>query len=195
MRRTRRVKVLGWRWRRNSLRRHSDVVEAWIVLATWACATAGAAAAGMVGAQAVDASLARDRAERRPVTAVLLRITPSGSRDVATGLTYDPVKATVRWTDARGTVRTATAEVKAATAVGNAVTVWTDGHGHLVGAPVPRAEATARVTLAGAGIALTGGSVVLVGGRLVRLRVERRATDRWGDEWARTGERWGRRTG
>lgn len=195
MRRTRRVKVLGWRWRRNPLRRHSDVVEAWIVLATWACATAGAAAAGMAGAQAVDASLARDRAERLPVTAVLLGTASSGARDVATGLTYDRVKAKVRWTDAQGTVRTATAEVNAATAVGSAVPVWTDGHGHLVGAPVPRAEATARVTLAGAGIALTGGAVVLAGGRLVRLRVERRATERWGEEWARTGERWGRRTG
>ena len=36
---------------------------------------------------------------------------------------------------------------------------------------------------------------VLAGGRLIRLRVERRATDQWGEEWERAAARWGRRTG
>jgi hypothetical protein len=195
MRQSRRVQVRGWRWRHNPLRRHSDAVEAWIVLATWTLATVGGAAAGVAGAQAVDASLARDRAESRPATAVFLGAVPRDVGYVATGLNYDRVQAKVRWTDARGTVRTGTTEVKAGATVGSAVSVWTDGHGHLVSAPVSPAVATARVTLSGAGVALAGGLVVLAGGRLVRLRVERRATERWGEEWERTGERWGRRTG
>ncbi|WP_329241501.1 hypothetical protein OG223_02205 [Streptomyces sp. NBC_01478] len=192
MRKTKRVKVLGWRWRRNELRRHSDVVEAWIVLAAWAFATAGGAVAGVAGAQAVANAQAKDGAERRPAAAVLLRTVPRGARAAAD---YNRVRAEVRWTDAQGTVRTATADVKAGTAAGGTVPVWTDGHGHLVDEPASPAVATARVVLAGTGAGLAGGLFVLAGGRLIRLRVERQATDRWGEEWERTGARWGRRTG
>ncbi|WP_416956144.1 hypothetical protein [Streptomyces sp. Agncl-13] len=192
MRRTKRLKVLGWRWRRNELRRHSDAVEAWIVLAAWAFATAGGAVAGVAGAQAVANAQARDGAEHRPATAVLLRTVPHGAR---AAVDYNRVRAEVRWTDAQGTVRTATTEVKAGTTVGGAVTVWTDGHGRLVDEPASPAVATARVVLAGTGAGLAGGLFVLAGGRLIRLRVERRATDRWGEEWELTGERWGRKAG
>jgi len=189
MRMTKRVKVLGWRWRRNELRRHSDAVEAWIVLGAWAFATAGGVVAGVAGAQAVAASQARDAVGRRPVTAVVLGTVPRAAA------TYNHEKATVRWTDAQGTVRNTTADVKAGTAVGSPVPVWTDGHGHLVDEPASQAVATARVVLAGTGAGLAGGLFVLAGGRLIRVRVERRATDRWGEEWELTGERWGRKAG
>ncbi|MGQ4435434.1 MULTISPECIES: Rv1733c family protein [unclassified Streptomyces] len=192
MRKTKRVKVLGWRWRHNELRRRSDVVEAWIVLAVWAVATAVGAVAGVAGAQAVETGQARSGAEHRPATAVLLGTVPRGARAPAT---YNRVRATVRWTDEQGTVRTATADVKAGTAVGSAVPVWTDGHGHLVDQPASPAVQTARVVMIGTGAGLAGGLFVLAGGGLIRLRVERRATERWGEEWERTGERWGRRTG
>ncbi|MFF4733009.1 hypothetical protein ACFY3M_48890 [Streptomyces mirabilis] len=195
MRKIKRVKVLGWRWRRNELRRHSDAVEAWIVLGAWAFATAGGAVAGVAGAQTVAAAQARDEAERGPATAVLLDTVPRGARDVAIGVDYNRVKAKVRWTDAQGTVRAATADVKAGTDVGSTVPVWTDGHGHLTGEPVSPATATARTVVAGMGVGLTGGLFVLAGGRLIRLRVERRATEQWGEEWEQTGARWGRRTG
>jgi len=192
MRRTKRLKVLGWRWRSNELRRHSDAVEAWIVLAAWAFATAGGAVAGVAGAQAFEAAQARSGAEHRSATAVVLGTVPRGARVAAD---YSRVRANVRWTDAQGTVRTATADVKAGTAVGGAVTMWTDGHGRLVDEPASPAVATARTVLAGTGAGLAGGLFVLAGGRLIRLRVERRATDRWGEEWELTGERWGRKAG
>nr|WSY51049.1 hypothetical protein OG999_13615 [Streptomyces sp. NBC_00886] len=192
MRKSRCVKVLGWRWRRNELRRHSDAVEAWIVLAAWAFATAGGAVAGVAGAEAVEAGQARDAAEHQPATAVLLGTVP---RSVRATVEYNRVRAEVRWTDAQGTVRTATADVKAGTAVGSTVPVWTDGHGHLVDEPVSPAVETARVVMGGTGVGLAGGLFVLAGGRLIRLRVERRATERWGEEWALAGERWGRKAG
>jgi len=192
MRKTKHVKVLGWRWRRNELRRHSDAVEAWIVLAAWALATAGGAVAGVAGAQAVETAQARSGAEHWPATAVLLSTVPRGARAPAT---YNRVRANVRWIDAQGTVRNATADVKVGTPVGSTVPVWTDGHGHLVGEPASPAVATARVVMAGTGVGLAGGLFVLAGGRLIRLRVERRATDRWGEEWELTGERWGRKAG
>ncbi|MGR3867466.1 Rv1733c family protein [Streptomyces graminifolii] len=191
MRKTRRVKVLGWRWRHNDLRRHSDAVEAWIVLAAWAFAAAGGALAGVAGAQAVETAQTRSGADR-PATAVLLGTVPRGARAPAT---YNRVRANVRWTDEQGTVRTATTDVKAGTTVGSAVPVWTDGHGHLVDQPASPAVRTARVVMTGTGVGLAGGLFVLAGGGLIRLRVERQATERWGEEWERTGERWGRRTG
>ncbi|MGN5377661.1 hypothetical protein ACQ4WX_07880 [Streptomyces lasalocidi] len=41
-----------WRWRSNPLRRHSDVIEAWIILATWVFALlCGAVAEPRGGAQ------------------------------------------------------------------------------------------------------------------------------------------------
>ncbi|MEW2267248.1 hypothetical protein ACGF5T_34870 [Streptomyces sp. NPDC047853] len=40
-----------WRWRSNPLRRHDDVIEAWMVLVTWAVIVGGGAVAGLVTAQ------------------------------------------------------------------------------------------------------------------------------------------------
>jgi len=195
MRKTRRTKVRGWRWRHNPLRRHSDAVEGWIVLATWATVIAGGTAAGVAGAHAMDGAVQRERAGRRPVTAVMLETAPTGVRDAATGLAYDYVKAQVRWSDANGPVHTAKAVVKPGAAVGTAVTVWTNGHDRLVSAPVSPTEGAARVALAGTGFALVGGLVILVGGYAVRLRVEQRATEEWGEEWDRVGPQWGRKAG
>ncbi|WP_427924205.1 Rv1733c family protein [Streptomyces sp. cg40] len=192
MRKIKRVKVLGWRWRRNELRRHSDAVEAWIVLGAWTFAMAAGTVAGVAGAQSVAAAQARDAAVRRPATAVLLTAVPSGK---GAGVDYSRVKAKVRWTDAQGVVRTTTTDVKAGADVGSTVPVWTDGHGHLMSEPPSPSVATARVVAAGTGAGLAGGLFVLAGGRLIRLRVERRATDQWGEEWERAAARWGRRTG
>lgn len=195
MRKVRRAKVLGWRWRRNPLRRRSDVVEAWIVLAAWTAATAGAVAVGTVGAQAAQRVVNEDRAGRRPVSAVVVKTVPGSGRDVVTGVRYDRVLATVRWSDGKGTVRTGTVDVKATAKPGSGVQAWTDGHGRLVPAPVNAGEAATRVVLAGTGVGLATGLTVLGGGRLVRLRVQRRATERWGAEWDRVGREWGHRTG
>ncbi|MGW0566035.1 Rv1733c family protein [Streptomyces tauricus] len=195
MRKDRRTKVLGWRWRQNPLRRHSDAVEAWIVLVTWALATIGGVTAGAVSAQGTENALTRGRAERQEVSAVLLETAPAGLRDMTTGAAYSQVQAEVRWTDGNGTVRTDNAKVRAGTKAGATVPVWTDGHGRLVPDPMSRAEAQARAMLTGSGVGALGGLVVLAGGRLARLRIERRATERWGEEWARVGPRWGRRTG
>ncbi|MGW3424362.1 Rv1733c family protein [Streptomyces phaeochromogenes] len=195
MRKVRRTKVRGWRWRTNPLRRHSDAVEAWVVLATWATAMAGGAVAGVVGAQAMESAVERERAGRQPVTAVMLETAPVGVRDVATGIKYDHVKAKVRWTDGNGTAHTAEAGMKPGAKADTEVRVWTDGQGRVVSEPVSREEATARVALAGTGVAMAGCFVILVGGLALRLRVERRATERWGEEWDLVGPQWGPKAG
>ncbi|MGW3288772.1 Rv1733c family protein [Streptomyces sp. NPDC001002] len=195
MRKAGRGTVLAWRWRRNPLRRRSDVVEAWILLAACVLATVSAVLAGVVGTQAAERALARDRAARTPVAAVLVRIVPGSTRDVVTGIRHDRAVGSVRWTDAKGVVRTGLAPVRPGTEPGSPVRAWTDGHGRLVPAPVNAGEASARAALSGAGAALLAGSVVLVGGHLVRLRVQRRATERWGAEWERVSRHWGHTTG
>jgi hypothetical protein len=97
MGRNRHVKKRLWRLRSNPLRRHDDIVEAWIVLVVWAVLLVGGALAGLVTYHAADEVFAAQRAERHSVRAVLLTDTPSptagvGSRDV--------IKAKVRWTTA-----------------------------------------------------------------------------------------------
>ncbi|MFE1794876.1 hypothetical protein ACFW9L_01775 [Streptomyces sp. NPDC059517] len=199
MRRTRLTRILvrrwRWRWRRNPLRRHTDAVEAWIVLVAWALATIGGAVAGAVSAQATETALMRSRAERREVSAVLLETAPADLVDMTTGDICSRVRAQVRWTDSDGVVRTDGASVRAGTKSGATVPVWTDGHGRLVPEPMGPGEARARAILTGAGATVFGGLVILAAGRVVRLGIEHRATERWGEEWARVGPRWGRRTG
>jgi hypothetical protein len=197
MGKARRTTVLGWRWRRrdNPLRRHSDRAEAWVVLATWVLATAGAIAAGLASALVIEDVMARSREEGREVSAVLLETAPAALRDVSTGATYTQVRAKVRWTDGEGTVHIDRASVRAGTDAGATATVWTDGNGHLIPTPMGPTEAEARAVLTGVGAAVGGGLVVLAGGRLVRLRIERRATELWAREWEQVGPRWGHRTG
>jgi hypothetical protein len=43
----------GWRWRRNPLRRRSDVVEAWLLLAAWTIALVSGLIVGLLTADAV----------------------------------------------------------------------------------------------------------------------------------------------
>ena len=195
MRKVRGCKVLGWRWRDNPLRRRSDVLEAWIVLAAWTFAAVVAAVAGIFGAQLSARAAERDRADHRPVTAVLVRILPGGAPDAVSGVRYDRALATVRWRDGSGTDRTGTMEVSPTSRAGSRLQAWTDGHGRLLSKPVGPAEATTRAVLAGTGAALTAGLLALAGGQLVRLRVERRATEAWGPEWERIDGRWGHTTG
>ena len=195
MRKLHRGKVLGWRWRRNPLRRHSDVVEAWIVLVVWTVAAVGAVAAGVIGARIADRVVEQDRTGRHPVSAVLVRTVSGSGRDVVTGFTGDRVRATVRWTDAQGIVRTGATDVRSTAAPGSTVTAWADGRGRLVSAPMNPAAATTRVVLVGTGAALTAGLTVLGAGALARLRIQRRATERWGAEWERVGRQWGHTTG
>ncbi|MGW3728091.1 Rv1733c family protein, partial [Streptomyces sp. NPDC000851] len=76
------TRVRGWRWRRNPLRRRSDVVEAWTALAVAVLLLLGAPLAGAVAAwwahdEARSTAVAQ-RAERRHVRAEVLGRSPAG---------------------------------------------------------------------------------------------------------------------
>ncbi|MFF8594251.1 hypothetical protein ACF061_22910 [Streptomyces sp. NPDC015220] len=189
---TRRAGMWLWRWRRNPLRRTSDVVEAWILLVAWVLAVVGGLVAGLLTAGAMQQSAQRDRAQIHPVSAVLVRDpAPGAARPTGSALVW----GMVRWTDPDGSVRTGRTRVPADAAPGAPVTVWTNGRGALTSPPPSPADTAFQTVLGGlwAGTATVG--LVVGGAKLARNRLDRRRFDQWAEEWARVDTWWGRKTG
>ncbi|GAA2473524.1 Rv1733c family protein [Streptomyces longisporus] len=181
-------KVRFWRWRHSPLRRHSDVMEAWIVLATWTIALVGGLLAGAAADVAMQDSLAARRAAVHAVSAELTRNADS-TANVSTdgGAT---VWGTVRWTAADGTTHTGLARVAPSSTAGTPVIVWVDGRGALTTRPPTEGNARGQSALTGALAAAGAAGVVLGGGRLTRQRLDRRRMRAWETEWERVGPQW-----
>ncbi|MEU0074179.1 hypothetical protein ABZ027_32260 [Streptomyces sp. NPDC006332] len=187
-----RTRARGWRWRRNPLRRRSDMVEAWTVLAVAVLLFLGAPLAGAVaGWWAHDTARAvavAQRAERHQVRAKVIGRTPDALPSVSgREHTY---RVSVRWTEPGSGPRTATAAVPAGTHRGETVKVWFDSHGRSV--PPPADETTVwQHTLAIGGCAAGGAAaVVLLGHSAVRGAAARRRMAEWERDWARTEPQW-----
>lgn len=196
MARTRRTKGTGvwfrrwrWRWRSNPLRRRSDTVEAWIVLAVWILALLGGVFAGAAAAGMVDGNLAERRAQAHAVSAVLTTASPNAA-PAAGGYDDSRVWAPVRWTAADGSVHTDRAKVSPGVAAGSRVTVWTDGTGRLVSKPLDATEAWLQAAVTGMLVAPAVGFAMWGGGRLVRGQLIRRRLAEWDEEWKRVGPQW-----
>ncbi|MER6045263.1 hypothetical protein ABT136_31700 [Streptomyces sp. NPDC001856] len=117
---------LRWRWRKNPLRRRSDVVEAWTVLVVALLLLIAAPLAGaLVGRWAYDearAVAAEQRAERHLVRAEVVSRPPE-TLPTAEGVREEAYRVTVRWTEPGGAVRTAPARVASGTERGDMVGV------------------------------------------------------------------------
>ncbi|MDH6431981.1 hypothetical protein M2158_000458 [Streptomyces sp. SAI-144] len=186
------ARKLFWRWRSNPLRRHDDIVEAWLVLALWAVVAVGGTAAGLVTAHAADETFAQQRAERHSVQAVLLTDAPKRASSVRSS--SDQVLADVRWTALDGSVRTDRTPVDTGMRAGSHVVLWQDDQGSLATQPPSPAEAAVEAGVLGtfAGLALAGGVYAL--GAVARWRLELRRIEGWGREWDLAGPQWGHRT-
>lgn len=188
-----RTRVRGWRWRRNPLRRRSDVVEAWTVLVVavllFVVAPLVGAAAGLYAHGEAGTLAAAQRAERHQVRATVIGDPPQ--RLTATqGDREHPYRAQVRWTEPGKGARSTWARVPAGTRTGDAVAVWLDSRGHGVAPPpddVAVWQHTVTVGLCAAGGA---GAVVLLGHAVERRIALRHRLAEWEREWARTGPRW-----
>jgi hypothetical protein len=189
---TRPRKVRLWRWRRNPLRRRSDLAEAWLVLVTLLLALLLGVFSGLTAAAAVDGSLAERRERTTPVPAVLAEDAAGMSASV-TENGDGGVWAKVRWTAPDGTGRTGRAEVDPGSPAGTGVTVWTDPAGRLVSAPPDGAEARFQTVMAGVTVAVAAGGAVLLGGWLVRFRLRLRRLAEWEAEWRRVEPSWRKR--
>ncbi|OIJ62754.1 hypothetical protein [Streptomyces mangrovisoli] len=188
----RRTGVWLWRWRRNPLRRRSDVVEGWIVAVACLLALAGAVFAGMLTAGAMEHSFDRARTESHAVSAVIAKDAAKRSAQSASGAV---VWASVNWTDTHGTAHNGRVEVPAAAAPGSHVTVWTDAHGNLTAKPSSPGDAAIQSALGGVWSAAATIAVVFGLARIARARLDHRRMQQWAEEWATVGTRWGRKTG
>jgi hypothetical protein len=179
-----------WRWRRNSLRRRSDVIEAWVLLIAAIVAIVGGVLAGVTVAETAEQSLNRQRLERRTASAVLTE--DAAGKNATRVFGEDRVWATVRWTAPDGSVRTGLTKVLPDTAKGTPVTVWTDRQGHLEPKPGSPAAARFQGVWAGSLAAIGVGVGVLGAAQLARGQMNRRRMEEWADEWQRVDGRWGR---
>ncbi|MET8786603.1 hypothetical protein [Streptomyces sp. NPDC004589] len=180
--------VWWWRWRRNPLRRRSDALEAWIVLAVWSATVIGGVLAGTAAAHAVERGPARQRAEWRPVVALLAQDAPRASG-------AGPVWADVRWRGEDGAFHLGQARVAAGSPTGTAVTVWSDRDGFLVTQPPTASAIHVRAAMVGLMTGAGAAAVPLLGGRIARDGLDRRRMAQWDAAWARFGSTWGRKTG
>ncbi|MEU2554569.1 hypothetical protein ABZ589_23275 [Streptomyces sp. NPDC013313] len=178
-----------WRWRHNALRRHSDAVEAWIVLGVWLLVLVGGALAGLLAAHSVDSDLAARRARAHPVAAVVTGVEPE-TPSAANGRDDGRVRATVRWTDAGGSVHRATARVLPNALAGTRLTVWADTAGRVVPEPLSRTEAALQAGLTGILVGPLVGAAFWGGGRLLQAALLRRRLTEWDEEWKRVGPEW-----
>ncbi|MEV5813375.1 Rv1733c family protein [Streptomyces mutabilis] len=189
-----RTRVRGWRLRRNPLRRRSDVVEAWTMLAFALLLFLGAPLLGAAtalwshgGAQAVAAE---QRAERQRVRATVAdRTTPDALPSVQGGGQYS-YRATVRWTTPDGTERTTTARVPAGSRHGDAVDVWLDSRGRNVPAPTDASAVLQHSVTVGACTTIGAALAVLLAHCAVRKVTLRRRLAEWDRDWALTEPQW-----
>jgi hypothetical protein len=193
-----RTRVRGWRWRRNPLRRRSDVFEAWAALIVAVLLFVGAPLAGAVaGLRAYDdahAQATAQRAERHQVSAVLLEDAPAAVSSTEGG--KQPLyRVEVRWTVPHSdTLRTGRALVPAGSRQGDRAEVWLDRQGHGVDPPMTNTMVWQHALTTG--IWATGGAatVLLVGRLTVRRVGERHRMAEWEREWERTEPEWRNRT-
>ncbi|GAA1370061.1 hypothetical protein GCM10009612_59180 [Streptomyces beijiangensis] len=189
-----------WRWRRNPLRRRTDLVEAWVALAAVLLIVLAAPVAGWCcGAltdRVLEQAVRHQHQQRHATTALVVKplpgpsvsTNPDGSPD---GSTRSRVLA--NWTAADGSrhtgpLITSTLHDKP----GDSLPIWTDDHGTVVNHPLDTDTARAHAALAGIAAAGAAGGLV-IGARhlIVRLLVRRRYV-RLDRAWAEAGPDWGR---
>ncbi|MFF3251731.1 hypothetical protein ACFYWP_12150 [Actinacidiphila glaucinigra] len=192
--------VRWWRWRKNSLRRRSDVFEACAGVAAGCAIVLGAPAAGLTAGLAVDHSLQHtvsvQHADRTQVAAVVLKAGPreAADPDPESGRVREERRdALVRWTAPDGHVHTAQVRVGAAHDKGDHVAMWTDKSGAVPApAPLDSRSATTHAMLAGIGTFLAAGVLGLMGRQVLMWQLMRRRLAEWEREWAAAGQSWGR---
>ncbi|MFJ7175981.1 hypothetical protein ACIQXA_06025 [Streptomyces massasporeus] len=179
-----------WRWRRSPLRRREDVLEAWILLAAWLVTAVVGPVAGVLSARATVDTLAQQRAERRPATAVVV---DGASRSfVSGGVSVDHVIATVRWTAADGTSHTGRTQVDSGSKAGERVAVWTDREERLTTPPQTAGQAGIEAAFMGAASFFGVAAAAAAGFYGSRVALDRRRSRAWDAEWQRQGTWWGR---
>lgn len=191
-----------WRWRRNPLRRQTDLFEAWVAFAALMCVLLVAPAIGWAAGLRVDGTLQRaareQRHERHLVPAVVVRPTPepvvgAAADPAAQRQTPQRTQIVASWTAPDGSSHQGT--VPAAEEPphpGDRFRIWTDTRGRLVGQPLDPSSASFHAVVAGLAAALVMAALVETIRRLVVRRLMHRRYVRLDRAWAAAGPDWGR---
>ncbi|MFD0358749.1 hypothetical protein ACFVHW_34205 [Streptomyces sp. NPDC127110] len=186
-----------WRWRRNPLRRPTDLFEAWVAFAALVCVLLVAPAVGWVAGLQVDGTLQRaareQRHERYLVPAVVVRPAPGSADPSAQRQAPERTRIVASWTapdgsSHQGTVPAAEEPPRA----GDRFRIWTDIRGRLVGQPLDPTAASFHAGAAGLAAALTAAALAETVRRLVVRRLMHRRYTRLDRAWAAAGPDWGR---
>ncbi|MCZ4122937.1 Rv1733c family protein [Streptomyces sp. H39-S7] len=191
-------RVRGWRWRRNPLRRASDLVEAWISLVAVVLMICAVPVAGWFTGQAANRALQRTArhqlAERALVPAVPVTTASRSSAGTAeagrAGGRRRP--SVLTWQAPDGSARSGTVRVENQERVDGRLYIWSDRGGRPVDPPLDRATARAHAGLAGIGGAVLTGASLLAVRQLLLWRLMCRRLLEWEREWSRVGQDWGR---
>ncbi|MFE1770853.1 hypothetical protein [Streptomyces sp. NPDC059008] len=171
-------------WRREPLRRGTDVVQSWMALATGLAIAVAAPVAGVVAGQAVHTTSQHQRAGWHTVTAVVAKEPPARVGVDTSGGSAGRVHAWVRWTAPDRTVHTGETTVAPGVRVGDRTTVWLDRHGALVRDPGSPGDPLALSIVAGT-VAASGTGFLLFGADKVGVRLlNRKRSAQWEKEWA-----------
>ncbi|MFI2204960.1 hypothetical protein ACH47Z_30075 [Streptomyces sp. NPDC020192] len=189
-----------WRWRRNPLRRATDLAEAWVALVALVLISVAAPVTGcLVGAVAQD-SLQRTVREQQHthhlVTALVVRDlgeTPPETDPDVTAAREPRHRVLADWTAPDGTRQhgAALANLKSPHP-GDHFGLWTDADGRITTRPLDSPTATTHAVLAGFGAALLIAGLVEGVRRLTVWRMVRRRYARWDQAWDRAGPDWGK---
>ncbi|MEV6950620.1 hypothetical protein [Streptomyces sp. NPDC051183] len=191
-----------WRWRRNPLRRQTDLFEAWVAFAALVCVLVAAPAVGWMAGVQVDGTLQRavreQRQERYLVPAVVVRPAPgppAGAAADPAAQRQAPQRTQIlaAWTapdgsSHQGTVPAAEEPPRA----GDQFRIWTDTEGRVVGRPLDPSAANFHAVMAGLASALAAAALVETVRRLVVRRLMHRRYIRLDRAWAAVGPDWGR---
>jgi len=209
-RRRKSVRRFGRQWRRNPLRRRSDLVEAWLGLVTvlllcalpllgwWAGRSVDRALQRVVRVQHTERTLVTATVTPARSTAATSSGAPSAAGAVAsasarTSAVEDPRRGDVlTWTGPDHRQHTASVTADLEVWRGSTVRLWTDRHGAIVPAPLDSATAATHAVLAGVAASAAAGGLLLISRQIVLWRLMLRRMDSWEREWARVGPAWGR---
>ncbi|MEU6096994.1 hypothetical protein [Streptomyces sp. NPDC047079] len=189
-----------WRWRRNPLRRTTDLVEAWLALVGLVLSLVAAPLAGDVVGTIAQNSLQRSvrdqhRTHHLVEATVIKRLnrSPVESDPESPATRRRQSRVLAGWTGPDGTTRHGTVLADLGSPHrGDHFALWTDEHGRMVPSPLDRATATTHAVLAGFGAAAVTVGLIEGGRRLIVWRMVRRRYARWDQAWDKAGPDWGR---
>ncbi|MFH9011763.1 hypothetical protein ACH4C6_10325 [Streptomyces sp. NPDC017943] len=187
-------RLMLWRWRRNPLRRRTDLIQAWIglglLLAVLAATPAVVTLARDLAHRHYSRTAQQQAATRQETTAVLLHDAPRHPEPGSPEARKTLYPVTVRFTDPLGRTRTAETDVQPQLPAGTTLRVWAGTDGRLTDPPLTaeqiRSRSVGSAVIATLAFYATGTLAYGVAHRTL----QRRNLAAWDTAWARTAPRW-----